>query len=196
VHGEREGLEIVIVLTKKDLLEDESELARIRAIYEPAGYPVIATSIHTGEGVEELQRHLDGKVSVFAGQSGVGKSSLLNRLLPGLHLETGAVSRKIGRGRHTTRQVELLQLPSGGQVADTPGFSQLTFAGFEPEELSGCFPELRERAAGCRFRGCLHMSEPGCEVKAALERGEINEERFRHYTLFLGEILEARERRY
>ncbi|WP_124727656.1 ribosome small subunit-dependent GTPase A [Staphylospora marina] len=196
VHGEREGLEIVIVLTKKDLLEDESEVERIRSIYAPAGYPVIATSVHTGEGVDEVAKHLAGKVSVFAGQSGVGKSSLLNRLLPGARLETGEVSRKLGRGRHTTRQVELLALPEGGQVADTPGFSQLAFAGFEPEELSESFPEILRHSSGCKFRGCLHRSEPGCAVREAVDRGEINAERFRHYTQFLEEVFEARERRY
>jgi ribosome biogenesis GTPase len=196
VHGEREGLEIVIVLTKRDLLEDEGEIEKIRDIYAPAGYQVIATSIFTKEGIEELKRALSGKVSVFAGQSGVGKSSLLNELLPDRNLKTGSVSKKIGRGRHTTRTVELLSLEEGGQVADTPGFSQLSFQGFEPTELSDCFPEFRERAAGCRFRGCLHVEEPGCEVKEAVKRGEIEKNRYRNYVQFLEEIKEALARRY
>jgi ribosome biogenesis GTPase / thiamine phosphate phosphatase len=196
VHGEREGLELVIVLTKRDLLKDDKEIERIRAIYQPAGYKVIATSIVTGEGMDQLKAELAGKVSVFAGQSGVGKSSLLNQLLPGMDLLTGQVSKKIGRGRHTTRTVELLPLETNGQVADTPGFSQLTFQGFEPTELGDYFPEIRVRAPECRFRGCLHTGEPGCAVKAALEREEINEDRYRNYMQFLEEIKEALARRY
>ncbi|MGA8942049.1 MAG: ribosome small subunit-dependent GTPase A [Thermoactinomyces sp.] len=198
VHSEREGLKIVIVLTKKDLVKDraEEEIGRIRAVYQPAGYPVIATSIKTQEGIGELKQCLKGKVSVFAGQSGVGKSSLLNRLLPDRELETGKVSAKIGRGRHTTRQVELLPLPEGGQVADTPGFSQLQFKGMEAVELGQYFPEIRERSAGCRFRGCLHINEPDCAVKSALEQGAIDGSRYRHYTQFLSEIKEAMVRRY
>ena len=196
VHGEREGLEMVIVLTKKDLVKNEHEIEKIRSVYEPACYPIIETSIKTGEGIDELKQHLKGKVSVFAGQSGVGKSSLLNELLPGLKLETGKVSDKIGRGRHTTRQVELLSLPEGGQVADTPGFSQLHFKGMEPVELGDCFPEIRRRAPECRFRGCLHINEPDCAVKEALRQGEMDEKRYQHYTQFLTEIKEALERRY
>lgn len=195
-HAEREGLEIVIVLTKKDLIDSEEEVEKIRQIYRFAGYPVLATSIHTLEGLDELRERLSGKTTVFAGQSGVGKSSLLNRLLPGIQLETSAVSKKIGRGRHTTRTVELLPLPSGGHVADTPGFSQLSFQTFEKEELSGCFPEFRQQADGCRFRGCLHLNEPDCAVKAALEQGEINRERYDHYKQFIAEIEEAMMRRY
>ncbi|KPC74888.1 GTPase RsgA [Thermoactinomyces vulgaris] len=196
VHAEREGLDIVIVMTKRDLIEDESEIERVREIYHAAGYPVVATSIHTGEGLDEVRERLAGKVSVFAGQSGVGKSSLLNQLLPGRRLETGSVSKKLGRGRHTTRQVELLPLDSGGQVADTPGFSQLAFQGMEPTDLGACFPEMRERAAACRFRGCLHLNEPGCEVKEALLNGEIHPDRYQHYETFMNEIKEALLRRY
>ncbi|MBA4494761.1 ribosome small subunit-dependent GTPase A [Paenactinomyces guangxiensis] len=195
VHGEREGLTIVICLTKRDLVSDDREVEQIRAIYEPAGYPVLATSIHTQVGLDQLKEHLNGRVSVLAGQSGVGKSSLLNRLLPGYQLQTGTVSQKLGRGRHTTRQVELLPLPSGGQVADTPGFSQLSFQGFEPGELSDYFPEFAEHAACCRFRGCLHGNEPGCEVREAVERQEIHQERYHNYLQFLDEI-KQQQRRY
>lgn len=196
VHGEREGLDLVIVLTKRDLLKNNGEIERISAIYRPAGYKVIATSVVTGEGMDELKAVLAGKVSVFAGQSGVGKSSLLNHLLPGMQLLTGQVSKKIARGRHTTRTVELLPMETNGQVADTPGFSQLTFLGFEPTELGDYFPEIRERAPECRFRGCLHTGEPGCAVKAALEQQEIDEKRYQNYTQFLAEIKDALARRY
>lgn len=196
IQAEREGLEIVIVLTKRDLVKGEREIEQVMEIYQAAGYPVIATSIHTGEGLDAVRNQLVGKTSVFAGQSGVGKSSLLNQLLPDRELQTGSVSKRIGRGRHTTRQVELLPLDGGGQVADTPGFSQLTFQGMELAELKHCFPEFREWEEQCRFRGCLHLNEPGCEVKDALNRGEIHPDRYRHYELFINEIKEALQRRY
>jgi ribosome biogenesis GTPase len=112
--------------------------------------------------------------------------------LPDRELKTGSVSHKIGRGRHTTRTVELLPLPDGGFVADTPGFSQLSFQGFEEAELPDCFPEFRARAEACRFRGCLHVNEPDCAVKVALENGEIDGGRYRHYLQFLEEIKETR----
>ncbi len=198
VHGEREGLKIVIVLTKKDLVKEraEEEIERIRSVYQPAGYPVLATSIRTQEGIGELEQCLKGKISVFAGQSGVGKSSLLNQLLPDRELKTGKVSARIGRGRHTTRQVELLSLAGGGQVADTPGFSQLQFKGLEPAELGQYFPEIHELSSECRFRGCLHINEPDCAVKDARARGAIDMSRYQHYKQFLSEIKEEMVRRY
>ncbi|MDA8353702.1 MAG: ribosome small subunit-dependent GTPase A [Firmicutes bacterium] len=192
VHAERAGLETVICLTKSDLLPDSSEEKALREIYEAADYPVLITSVHTGEGIEELKRALKNRLSVFAGQSGVGKSSLLNAILPSARLQTGEVSRKLGRGRHTTRHVEILDLPGGGQVADTPGFSQLSFGKMEATELGRCFPELAERASDCKFRGCLHKNEPGCAVREALTTGEISGTRYRHYLQFLEEINEQR----
>lgn len=196
VHAEREGLDIVIVLTKRDLIHSENEVDAIRQIYEAAGYPVLTTSIRTMEGIDELKERLAGKTTVFAGQSGVGKSSLLNQIYPGFQLQTSSVSQKIGRGRHTTRLVELLSLPNGGHVADTPGFSQLSFQQFEKEELSDCFPEFRDRAEHCRFRGCLHLNEPDCAVKEALDQGVIHSERYHHYKLFIAEIEQEKMRRY
>ena len=192
VHAEHEQLNIVICLTKKDLIEGDQEIEQVRSIYQHAKYPVIVTSILTGEGLDELKKILIGKVSVFAGQSGVGKSSLLNRLLPDQTLQTGKVSRKIGRGRHTTRQVELLSLPEGGQVADTPGFSQLSFQGIERNQLKYLFPEFAERNAGCRYRGCLHDHEPDCLVREGVEQGEIAKSRYQHYLHFLKEIKDQR----
>ncbi|MBS7530351.1 ribosome small subunit-dependent GTPase A [Hazenella sp. IB182353] len=196
VHGERVGLSMVICLTKRDLVEDEEELKSIWKIYEGAGYPILTTSVKNEDGLRELEEFLLGKTSVFAGQSGVGKSSLLNRILPDRELETGKVSDKLGRGRHTTRQVELITLQHGGQVADTPGFSQLTFQEFEPTELGDYFPEMRERAGNCRFRGCIHENEPNCAIKEAVEAGDIHLERYRNYLHFLGEIKELQQRRY
>ncbi|PTX61228.1 ribosome biogenesis GTPase [Melghirimyces profundicolus] len=192
VHAEREKLDVVICLTKMDLLEDESELDSVLDIYTKVDYPVLTTSVYTGEGIEALKAALKDRLSVFAGQSGVGKSSLLNAVLPSLGLKTGEVSKKLGRGRHTTRQVEILDLPDGGQVADTPGFSQLSFGNMEETEMGECFPEIAYFSPGCKFRGCLHKNEPRCAVKAAVEQGEISESRYRHYLSFLEEISDQR----
>lgn len=192
VHAEREGLRIIICLTKGDLVADSGEIDALAAIYDGAGYPVLVTSAYTGEGLDRLTAELSGRLSVLAGQSGVGKSSLLNAILPDTDLDTGEVSRKLGRGRHTTRQVEILSLPEGGQVADTPGFSQLSFQQMEETELGACFPEMAMRAPQCKFRGCLHHNEPHCAVQEAVKQGEIDEGRYRHYVQFLNEIREQR----
>jgi len=188
VHCEKAGLDVVLCLTKTDLVTEEEEIERIRSVYESVGYPVVATSVVKGEGIDTVRRYLKGALSVFAGQSGVGKSSLLNAIHPGFQLATGTVSSKIGRGRHTTRTVEILDLPDGGQVADTPGFSQLTFQGMEASQLSDCFPEFRLRSPECRFRGCLHRNEPDCAVRAAVEKGEVDAGRYEHYLQFLQEV--------
>ncbi|SDW01972.1 ribosome biogenesis GTPase [Marininema mesophilum] len=193
VHAEREGLEILICLSKVDLVDDPKKLIdRVRGIYDPAGYPILTTSVEKDTGIDELKKELSGKLSVFAGQSGVGKSSLLNSILPSLGLETGEVSRKLGRGRHTTRQIELLDLPGSGQVADTPGFSQLSFTGMEETELSACFPEIALRAPRCKFRSCLHKNEPSCAVLEACDKGEIDKGRHQRYLQFLEEINDNR----
>jgi ribosome biogenesis GTPase len=196
VHAEKEGLDVVLCLTKRDLLEDEHEIDAIRQLYKATGYPIVVTSIRTGEGIEELKQHLKDRVSVFAGQSGVGKSSLLNELYPDLKLETGEVSRKLGRGRHTTREVQLLTLPNGGQVADTPGFSQLSFNGMEPEDVRDAFVDFLSYAEECRYRGCLHLKEPGCAVREAVENGELPDLRYQHYVHFQEIVKEEMQRRY
>ncbi len=193
VQAEREGLSAVLALNKVDLLSTkarEDAEARV-AVYRSAGYPCILTSALTGEGVEALRPYLRERITVVAGQSGVGKSCLLNALRPGLTLRTGAVSTKAGRGRHTTRHVELLPL-DGGWVADAPGFSRLDLSYIPGEDLAGCFPEIVREAAGCRFRGCLHVHEPGCAVRRAAGAGAIHPDRYSRYTSFLAEI-RARE---
>lgn len=130
---------------------------------------------------------------MFAGQSGVGKSSLLNAISPELELKTNEISTHLGRGKHTTRHVELIHT-SGGLVADTPGFSSLEFTGIEEEELGSTFPEIREISASCKFRGCLHLKEPKCAVKQAVEEGEIQPYRYEHYKEFMQEIKERKPR--
>lgn len=192
VHAEHEGLKIVICFTKQDLITDPNMTQDIVDIYRKTGYPLIISSIYTKEGITQLEEHLHEHTTVFAGQSGVGKSSLLNLLLPEHDLETGLVSKRIGRGRHTTRQVELIALPSGGQVADTPGFSQLTFKGIESTQLGNAFPEFALHSHECRFRGCLHLNEPGCQVQEAVATTDIHPSRYHHYKIFIEEIKSQR----
>ncbi|WP_058301648.1 ribosome small subunit-dependent GTPase A [Gorillibacterium timonense] len=194
VHIEKAGLDTVIVLTKTDLKPEDTEWVSRIEPYRRMGYDIFITSSKQMEGIDAVRARLSGTVSVFAGQSGVGKSSLVNALLPGLKLATDEISMRLGRGKHTTRHVELIPL-NGGWVADTPGFSQLDFLELEAEELSDCFRDLHTYAPACRFRGCLHHKEPGCAVRAAVEQGELASWRYEHYLQFLTEIKE-RKRRY
>jgi ribosome biogenesis GTPase len=202
VHTGHAGLETMICFSKQDLNESESDVANrehlnlnaVIHLYENIGYQVIVTSAVTGKGTEELEASLAGKITVFSGQSGVGKSSLLNAMVPGLQLDTNEISSKLGRGKHTTRHVELIPLPNGGVVADTPGFSQLDFSQIELEDLGYAFKEFAQYASKCKFRGCLHQHEPKCEVIAAKERADIAESRYKHYIGFLDEIREKKRR--
>ncbi|MFK3986100.1 MULTISPECIES: ribosome small subunit-dependent GTPase A [unclassified Exiguobacterium] len=187
----------IIVLTKMDLLT-ESEREKIHeaaALYRSIGYEVIETSTEDGSGIEKIRGSFKEKTSVFAGQTGVGKSSLLNAVAPELELATGKISKSLGRGKHTTRHVTLITL-ADGLVADTPGFSSLEFPEeLEVEEMRWCFPEFVERHDDCKFRGCAHLNEPGCAVKAAVEAGEIASTRYENYVTFMAE-LNDRQRRY
>ncbi|KIL41135.1 GTPase RsgA [Gordoniibacillus kamchatkensis] len=201
VHIEHAGLTPVICLTKRDLLKEAdddvlaAEVEQAAALYRSIGYEVLITSSKWREGIEQVAARIAGGLTVIAGQSGVGKSSLLNALIPGLELETNAISHKLGRGKHTTRHVELLPLPAGGWVADTPGFSQLDFAEIEAESLGACFREFGELAERCKFRGCLHVHEPDCRVREAAGTGDIAESRYEHYVQFL-QMIRERPRRY
>ncbi|MFD3258638.1 ribosome small subunit-dependent GTPase A [Paenibacillus lentus] len=200
VHIEHAGLRPLICLTKEDLLdedanEEDRDLTRqVREIYRKVGYEVVVTSSLTGAGTNEVKERLAGEISVFAGQSGVGKSSLLNAMLPGLSLETSEISLKLGRGRHTTRHVELIELDNGGYVADTPGFSQLDFLELGIEELSSCFIEFGDYAEQCKFRGCSHLHEPGCQVRVAVEAGDIMACRYKNYVQFYEEMKDKKRR--
>lgn len=185
----------IICITKIDLTDENEykEIQQYASDYRKAGYDVLLTSSETEEGVKDLMPYLEGEISVFAGQSGVGKSSLLNVLRPDLELKTNDISSHLGRGKHTTRHVELIEVGKG-LVADTPGFSSLEFTDIELEDLNYCFPEIQEKSDQCKFRGCLHMAEPKCAVKAASENGEIPSYRYEHYKTFLQEIKDRKPR--
>lgn len=185
----------LICITKMDLTSEKEkiEIEQYAGEYRKAGYHVLLTSSETEEGIKELFPYLKGIISVFAGQSGVGKSSLLNVLRPDLSIKTNEISSHLGRGKHTTRHVELIHIESG-LVADTPGFSSLEFTNIEPEELNDCFPEIQSLSEDCKFRGCLHVSEPKCAVKKSKENGELPHYRYDHYLEFLQEIKDRKPR--
>jgi len=187
VSCEAEQLPAVLCLNKVDLGIPEG-LEHDLAVYARAGYPILRTSAVTGAGIEALRDAVRNKTSAFVGQSGVGKSSLLNCLQPGLGLRVGEVSAATGRGTHTTRSTQLFPLQEGGFVADTPGLRQLALWEVSRDELDRFFPEFRPYLGQCRFGNCAHVEEVGCAVKAAVERGEIDRRRYRSYVqLFMGE---------
>ncbi len=188
-----EGLDAVVCFNKMDLVSSYASNKLARS-YRRAGYEVVRTSARAGWGLDALRRALAGKISVFAGPSGVGKSALLNALEPGLRLRSAETSAKTGRGRHTTRYSVLLEVRPSSYVADTPGFSRLDLAGVRREQLGDLFPEFRGYKAGCRFSGCLHLKEPGCAVRAAVDAREIARLRYDHYVKFLSEIIESDRR--
>ncbi len=176
----RQGVEPIIVINKDDL----ASAAPLARIYEHAGFRVLATSAETGEGIDMLRQMISGKLCAFTGNSGVGKSSLLNRLCPELQLPVGEVSEKLGRGRHTTRHIELYSLGSDTYVADTPGFSSFDTERMDlvlKEELADVFPDFAPHIGKCQFLDCAHLKEPGCAVRAALDRGEIEPTRYNSY---------------
>jgi len=179
IAGDQE-VPVYLCVNKCDL-DPARDLVRI---YEHAGFPVICTSAETGEGVEELRKLLAGKLTAFTGNSGVGKSSILNRLCPELALPTGEVSEKLGRGRHTTRHVELYSLGEDTYVADTPGFSSFDTDQMDvilKENLQYAFPDFGRYIGQCRFDDCSHRKEPGCAVRGALESGDIEKSRYDSY---------------
>lgn len=187
---EHKDVKPIIVITKIDL--DSSRMEKIKQDYHD--YQIIFVSSKEHIGIDEVKANLKDKVTVVTGQSGVGKSSLLNALDIQLHIETNEISDALGRGKHTTRHVELIKM-HGGYVADTPGFSSLELE-MEPRELAVSYHDFRRLSESCKFRGCLHDSEPYCAVKQAVEDGEIAKDRYLHYLSFLKEVKEIKEKRY
>ncbi|WP_438478200.1 ribosome small subunit-dependent GTPase A [Streptococcus pluranimalium] len=182
---EHKSIQPVVYISKMDLLDTQSEIEAVAAKYRDIGYDFVTIQ-------EALLPMLNDKVTVFMGQTGVGKSTLLNRIAPELALETGEISDSLGRGRHTTRAVSFYNV-HGGKIADTPGFSSLDYEVKTVEDLSESFPEIRKASHFCKFRSCSHTHEPSCGVKEALENGEIWQSRYDNYLQFLSEIENRRE---
>lgn len=183
---EYQNIPITICFNKGDLVTEEEKDA-LSKVYEPAGYPVLFTSTVTGTGVGRLKQLLKGRTTAVAGPSGVGKSSLINSLLGESRMETGAISAKIERGKHTTRHSEILPVAGETYIMDTPGFSSLDLPEVDKEQIWMYYPEFRQYEPYCRFGGCSHISEPGCGVKDALEQGKIHRIRYDNYVLLYEE---------
>lgn len=188
----------IIYISKLDIADEKTkeEINHFRKIYEEIGYPFIMLNVDEVDDLKEevkktFHEYFKEKLVVFIGQSGAGKSTLLNYLNPDFNLITAETSKSLGRGKHTTRHVELLPLLDG-LFADTPGFSALIFAEIEKEELSSCFPEMDRRSGDCKFRGCLHQNEPKCAIKDAVETGDIAQSRYDSYLQILTEIQERK----
>jgi len=180
VIAEKQELQATIVVNKVDLAGLKAAQEKFK-IYPPLGYPVIFTSAKEGIGLEELKSCLAGKISALAGPSGVGKSSLLNAIQPGLGVAVRDISLATNKGKHTTVVREIFPLEEGGFVADLPGIRRLSLWDTEPEELDGYFPELRDLVSQCQFNDCTHRSEPGCAVVAAVQKGTVSSERYVSY---------------
>lgn len=191
VMMERKEIPVVLCFNKKDIVTSP-EIAELEAIYEKCGYPIVFTSALEQENIEEIRRLLLKKTTAIAGPSGVGKSSLINLLQNQVQMETGTISRKIERGKHTTRHSELIAVDADSYIMDTPGFSSLYVNDFEKEELKYYFREFASYEGQCRFQGCDHVHEPGCAVKEALEEGKIHPVRYKNYLEMYTELKEKK----
>ena len=191
VMMERKEIPVVLCFNKKDIATSP-EIAELEAIYEKCGYPIVFTSALEQENIEEIRRLLLKKTTAIAGPSGVGKSSLINLLQNQVQMETGTISRKIERGKHTTRHSELIAVDADSYIMDTPGFSSLYVNDFEKEELKYYFREFASYEGQCRFQGCDHVHEPGCAVKEALEEGKIHPVRYKNYLEMYTELKEKK----
>jgi len=193
VIAEGNDLHARVVINKIELV-DRAETERRFNDYARAGYPVHFTSVKQRVGLDELHEALAGRTSVLSGPSGVGKSSLMNSMYPGLNLRVGEISESVNKGRHTTVGAVLHPLPDAGYVVDTPGLREVGMWGMPSEDLDKCFPELRPYVGKCRFNDCTHLAEPGCAVTAAVESGEVSRERFESYAKLRGELEESEKR--
>ena len=195
VSSEYEEIPATLVCNKTDLADRRRrrEVEEINAIYNRSGYHVHCMSARSGEGLPELRRLCSDKISVLGGISGVGKTSILNSLLPEHRFRTADVSRGHGRGVHTTTGTSLVPLPEGGYLADTPGFSAVDLPCMEEDELQACFPEIVSRMGSCRFNNCSHHDEPGCSVRATAKQGTIGLSRYNHFVKFYDHLRERRQ---
>ena len=192
---ERQGIQTIICFNKKEMAKEE-ELRLLYKTYASCGYHVLLTSARLYEGIEEIREVLKGKTTVIAGPSGVGKSSITNLLQKEICMETGEISRKLKRGRHTTRHAQLIQIDADTYLMDTPGFSALSVEDMEKEELKDYFMEFRPYGGNCRFQGCMHISEPDCAVRGAAEEKKISSIRYEDYRELFEELKEKEKRRY
>lgn len=191
---EHNNMEAIVCLNKVDLVTEE-EKEEVKKKINDIGYEVLYINAKKGEGIELLKERLEDNITVLCGPSGAGKSTLINTLLSKEHMETGVVSNKIGRGKHTTRHSELIEMGEG-YLVDTPGFSNLEITFMEEEDLRYCFPEFKEYNSKCKYRGCLHNKEPHCAVKNAIEEGKVNEFRYKFYIRTLEEIIDRRKNKW
>ena len=189
---EYQKVPVTICFNKCDLVSEE-EKENLQKIYAPAGYDILFTSVKTGENIDRLKALLAEKTTTVAGPSGGGKSSLINELQTDVRMQTGAISDKIGRGKHTTRHSEIISIGQDTYIMDTPGFSSMDLPGFEKEDLWTCYPEFVPYEPECRFIGCSHIGEPDCGVKNALAEGKISRVRYDNYVMLYDEMKNIRK---
>ncbi len=195
ISMDMKGIPCLLVMNKADLLTEEKQ-AEFREAYQNSGHPVSFISVKEGTGIDELRAKLQDRTTILAGPSGAGKSSLTNTLQSAVRMEIGEISRKLARGKNTTRHCELIPLDDTSFLCDTPGFTAFDTTGIEKEELKNYYDEFAPYRDACYFDGCVHISEPDCAVKKALERGEVSSVRYRNYLTIYADLKEAEQRRY